>query len=509
MFLITFIVLLFVTLLISYVSNRKRRQLVKNISGPFNVPGIGSISMFIKINPKNFFKVSKEFHDKFGKIICAWAFNRLVIVSSDLELNEQIFASNQHISKQRNYSILHQWLGTGLLMSDGKKWFSRRKIITPAFHFKILEEFVDVFDQQSNILLERLTEKADGKTEFDVYPFICLAALDIIAETAMGTKVNAQTNSGSEYASAVNEVTKLMSWRFMKITFQNEFLFTLLCPLLKLRQMKLIKIMHAFTIGVIEERRRNLEGSLTKQTKTNIESTEEEPLGKKKRNALLDVLLQSTIDGKPLTNENIREEVDTFMFEGHDTTTSAIGFALHLIARHPHVQQKMLDEVLQVLGNKYDEPITQRHLNDLKYTEYVIKESLRMYPSVPMIGREIKEDFKYTHSKRGDGVIPAGTELFIAIYGILHDPENFENPSEFIPERHENSSVNSAFSMVPFSAGPRNCIGQKFAMLEMKMILAKIVRSFELLPLGQVVEPELNIVMRSSTGFQIGLKKRT
>ncbi|XP_037949227.1 cytochrome P450 4d8-like [Teleopsis dalmanni] len=456
----------------------------------------------------DFFKICKKLSNKYGKIICYQIIRRLIIVTSDLELSEQVLSSNQHISKHRNYGILGLWLGTGLLISDGKKWFSRRKVITPAFHFKILEEFVDVFDQQSNILLERLTEKADGKTEFDVYPFICLAALDIIAETAMGTKVNAQTNSGSEYVSAVREVTELMCWRFIKIMFQNEFLFTLLCPLLKLRQMKLIKILHAFTIGVIEERRRNLEDSLTKRTKTNIESTEEELLGKKKRNALLDILLQSTIDGKTLTNEDIREEVDTFMFAGHDTTTSAVGFALHLIARHSHVQQKMLDEAVQVLGNNSNEPITRRHLNDLKYTEHVIKETLRMYPSAPMIGREIKEDFKYTHSERGDGVIPAGTEIFIALFGIMRDPENFENPSEFIPERHENSSVNSAFSMVPFSAGPRNCIGQKFAMLEMKMILAKIVRSFELLPLGQVVEPELNIVMRSSTGFQIGLKKR-
>ncbi|XP_037949239.1 cytochrome P450 4d8-like [Teleopsis dalmanni] len=506
MFLITIIVLFSIALIFNHISSNRRRQLLTNLCGPNSAPRIADN----KINPKNYLKICKELHSKYGKFICYQIIRRLIIVTSDLELSEQVLSSNQHISKHRNYGILGLWFGTGLLISDGKKWFSRRKIITPAFHFKILEEFVDVFDQQSNILLERLTEKADGKTEFDVYPFLCLAALDIIAETAMGTKINAQTNSGSEYVSAVREVTELMCCRFMKIKYQNEFLFTLLCPLLKFRQMKLIKILHAFTIGIIEERRRTLEANFTKQIhNVNIKSTEEELLGKKKRNALLDILLQSTIDGKTLTNEDIREEVDTFMFAGHDTTTSAVGFALHLIARHSHVQQKMLDEAVQVLGNNSNEPITRRHLNDLKYTEHVIKETLRMYPSAPMIGREIKEDFKYTHSERGDGVIPAGTEIFIALFGIMRDPENFKNPREFIPERHENSSVNSAFSMVPFSAGPRNCIGQKFAMLEMKMILAKIVRSFELLPLGQVVEPELNIVMRSSTGFQIGLKKRT
>lgn len=122
-----------------------------------------------------------QFHDRYGSVITAWVANRIAVSSIDLELNEQLLASQQHIVKQLNYKMLRQWLGTGLLLSDGRKWFARRKIITPAFHFKILDQFVEVFDQQSTILLSCLAKKADGRNAFDIYPFVCLAALDIIA----------------------------------------------------------------------------------------------------------------------------------------------------------------------------------------------------------------------------------------------------------------------------------------------------------------------------------------
>lgn len=112
--------------------------------------------------------------------------------------------------------------------------------------------------------------------------------------------------------------------------------------------------------------------------------------------ALLDVLLQATIEGKPLANEDIREEVDTFMFEGHDTTTAALSFTLYLIARHPKVQQKILNEIHEVYGEKKYKPFTLMNLNELKYLECVIKESLRLYPPVPLMGRQLTEDFKYS-----------------------------------------------------------------------------------------------------------------
>lgn len=118
---------------------------------------------------------------RYGKVFKCWLFNRLIIGSRDIELNEQILANPVHITKHRGYDLLKQWLGDGVLLSDGKKWHIRRKIITPTFHFTLLEEFLKVFNQQSDILLDCLRAKADGTTAFDVYPFVRLAALDMIA----------------------------------------------------------------------------------------------------------------------------------------------------------------------------------------------------------------------------------------------------------------------------------------------------------------------------------------
>lgn len=110
-----------------------------------------------------------------------WIFNRVAVFSADPKDVEVILNSSKHITKNSLYDMLVEWLGYGLLISTGQKWHSRRKVITPTFHFKILEQFVEVFDQQSAELMEQIKERADGKTAFDIYPYICRMALDIIA----------------------------------------------------------------------------------------------------------------------------------------------------------------------------------------------------------------------------------------------------------------------------------------------------------------------------------------
>lgn len=196
------------------------------------------------------------------------------------------------------------------------------------------------------------------------------------------------------------------------------------------------------------------------------------------------------------------------MFEGHDTTSSALTFCLHLISRHPIVQAELFEEIRKVLGDDKDRPVTQRDLGELKYLECVIKESLRLYPTVPLIGRNFEEDVNL----RGK-LIPEGTNITIGIYIMQRDPKYFPDPDSFRPERFLNEYIEGGeklnpYVYVPFSAGPRNCIGQKFAILEMKSTISKILRHFELLPLGENLRPVLSIILRSENGSQMGLKPR-
>jgi len=176
--------------------------------------------------------------------------------------------------------------------------------------------------------------------------------------------------------------------RFIHAWQRVDWIFRLTQPTEAKRQDKAIKVMHDFTENIIRERRE----TLVNNSKETTPEEEVNFLGQKRRMALLDVLLQSTIDGAPLSDEDIREEVDTFMFEGHDTTTSAISFCLYEISRHPEVQQRLQQEIRDVLGEDRKSPVTLRDLGELKFMENVIKESLRLHPPVPMIGRWFAED---------------------------------------------------------------------------------------------------------------------
>lgn len=229
-------------------------------------------------------------------------------------------------------------------------------------------------------------------------------------------------------------------------------------------------------------------------------------IGSKSQMALLDILLQSSIQGVPLSDADIREEVDTFMFEGDDTTSSGVSHALYSIARHPAVQAKLYEELQQVLGKDREAPVSQAQLQQLKYLECVIKETMRLYPPVPAIGRYTRKDLKI-----GEQTIPANTSIYLVFYFAHRDPQHFPDPLSFKPERflEDTSDDRQTFTYLPFSAGPKNCIGQKFAMLEMKALISKVLRFYELLPLGPEIRPMMNFILRSTTGMCVGLRPRS
>lgn len=162
------------------------------------------------------------------------------------------------------------------------------------------------------------------------------------------------------------------------------------------RERKALKTLHSFTDSVIAPRRKEL---LSQQLKLpNVaapDTANHSPdieFGIKRKMNLMDLLLQTIYDGRPLTDREIREEVDTFMFEGHDTTTSAISFAMFMLAKNPHAQELAYQEVCQVIGKDEEVPASLHVLNELHYLELCIKETLRLFPSVPYFGRKVLED---------------------------------------------------------------------------------------------------------------------
>jgi len=198
--------------------------------------------------------------------------------------------------------------------------------------------------------------------------------------------------------------------------------------------------------------------------------------------------------------EGIREEVETFMFGGHDTVAAALSWCLYLLGSHPEYQKTLQNEIDEVKGENIYEKIY-----NMNFLELVIKESLRLYPSAPIIARAVNEEMMIN-----DQSIKKGTEILIDIYSLHRNPSYWINPNRFNPYRFIDNKQ-THFTYIPFSAGVRNCIGQKFAKLEMKVFIFNILKSYDLKSMQSIneVEPCLEIIMRSNSGILMEFKKRS
>ncbi|KAL4712740.1 hypothetical protein ACJJTC_008037 [Scirpophaga incertulas] len=209
----------------------------------------------------------------------------------------------------------------------------------------------------------------------------------------------------------------------------------------------------------------------------------EDNVDRKKRAAMLDLLIQAEKDGS-IDSQGIQEEVDTFMFEGHDTTAAGLTFCFMLLANNKEIQDRIVAELKEIYSTDESRKTSIEDLNKMKYLERCIKESLRLYPPVHFISRIIHEPIELSNF-----TIPPSTFCHVQIYDLHRKADLFEDPEKFDPDRFlpENSIGRHPYAYIPFSAGPRNCIGQKFAILEMKAAVAAILRKFELTP---VTRPE-------------------
>ncbi|XP_037707979.1 probable cytochrome P450 4ac2 isoform X2 [Drosophila subpulchrella] len=377
---------------------------------------------------------------------------------------EEIFQSPKLITKNMIYSLLEPFLGEGLLTSTDQKWHSRRKALTPAFHFNVLQSFLNIFKEECNKLVKVLYQSVDK--ELDLNQVIPQFTLNNVCETALGVKLDDMTE-GFRYRKSIHAIEEVDN----------------------------LKIAHAFSSNLIEKRRRLFKSKQLEK---------EDEFGKKQRYAMLDTLLAAEAEGQ-IDHQGICDEVNTFMFEGYDTTSTCLIFTLLMLALHEDVQQRCYEEVENLPEDSDDISVFQ--YNEMFYLECVIKESLRMFPSVPFIGRKCVEE-----SVVNGLILPKDTQINIHIYEIMRDPRHFPDPLSYQPDRFlpENTVNRHPFAFVPFSAGQRNCIGQKFAILEIKVLLAAVIRNFRILPITYLADLtfENGIVLRTQQNVKVKLMRR-
>ncbi|XP_028142626.1 cytochrome P450 4c3-like isoform X1 [Diabrotica virgifera virgifera] len=476
-----------------YVKNQFKY--LGNVPGPKPNIYFGNLHLFFGKGIEEYLEIISNFFKEYGNITKVYRgpLSTMVLVSDEAFI-EYILSSNKLINKPKEYKYFENWLGTGLITSGGQKWKTRRKMITPAFHFSILENFVGVFEEVGQVFIKKLSSNVN-KPSFDIYPLLNLLTLDIICETAMGVKINAQTDENSAYAQSVHKISYLINQKLYSVAVAISYhLYPLTINYYK--EKIALKTLHKYTDQVIDKR--------CKDSRSVIKDKIDEN-GIKKKIAFLDLLLSANSNGQYLSRKDIREEVDTFMFAGMDTLSSAISFTLYALANNYQVQEKAFNEQKNMFSDLKNARPTMANLNEMKYLELVIKETLRLYPPVPMFGRMVDEEFKWNNI-----VFPKGKLIAMFPFVCHRNPEYFPEPLKFIPERFETVSGKHPYMYIPFSAGPRNCIGKKFAMLELKSVVSNILRHYELLPAANFTLKLIpQVTLMSKSGVFLSIKERS
>ncbi|XP_054836372.1 cytochrome P450 4B1-like [Eublepharis macularius] len=293
------------------------------------------------------------------------------------------------------------------------------------------------------------------------------------------------------YIKTVYDLSFLSVERLKIPLYQNDFFYQLSSQGHQFH--KACRLAHLHTDSVIRERKEFLKNE-----------QELEKILKKRRLDFLDILLCAKDEkGNLMSDEDLRAEVDTFMFEGHDTTASGISWLFYCMAQNPKHQQRCREEIKERLGQ--GKTIQWDDLGKMTYTTMCIKESLRLYPPVPLISRILNSPITFDDGR----TLPSGSLVGLNIPGLHRNPEAWNHPDVFEPLRFspENSSGRHPFAFLPFSAGPRNCIGQQFAMMEMKVALALTLLQFELLPdPANPPVPVVQLVMRSKNGIHLSFR---
>uniref|UniRef100_A0A6P4EF98 Cytochrome P450 4e3 n=1 Tax=Drosophila rhopaloa TaxID=1041015 RepID=A0A6P4EF98_DRORH len=360
-----------------------RRRLLKEFNGPTPIPVLGNAHRIGK-NPAEILATFFEWWHDYGKdnFLFWTGYSSHIVVTNPKQL-EYILNSQQLIQKSTIYTLLHPWLGFGLLTSHGIKWHKHRKMITPSFHFNILQDFHEVMNENSSKFVEQLKKASAGDSIIDFQEHANYLTLDVICDTAMGVPINAMEQRDSSIVQAFRDMCYNINMRAFHPFKRSNRVFSL-TPEFPAYQ-RTLKTLQDFTYDIIEKRVEALQNGSSQQ--------EQDPSLPRKKMAFLDTLLSSTIDGRPLTRQEIYEEVSTFMFEGHDTTTSGVSFAGYLLSRHPDVQLKLYQEQCEIMGDDMNRNASFQEISQMKYLDMFIKEVQRVYPSVPFIGRYCDKDY--------------------------------------------------------------------------------------------------------------------
>ena len=397
--------------------------------------------------------------------------HRWLIVTFNPEHIKQLLQED-HSSYRKSlaYRKLRLLLGDGLFAGDGKSWLQQRRLSQPAFHKERLNHYFQDMDKAAR----ELTEGWNNQKKINVIAEMTAVTLKIISKALLNVDLAKEENKviGQHLPYAldfmIKRVTSTVNWPLV-LPFPKHNRFR-----------KAVKSMDGMIGEIIHERRNN-----------------------EYSHDLLSMLMQAkdADTGETMDDKHLRDEILTFFLAGHETTAMAMSWMLYWLAIAPEVQRKLREEIQSVSDGSLDISVLQK----MNYTKNVIKETLRMMSPVWIMGREALRPVKL-----GEHSLKKGESVIFSPFLIHRHPAHWESPEVFNPDRFSPQTEDKMhkYSYFPFGGGPRLCIGNNFAMMEMQILIAQIIKNYKL-SLSEAVHPgyHFSLTLRPKKEIVVKLEK--
>jgi len=384
---------------------------------------------------------------------------------------------HRNYKKTKFNDLLGDSIGQGLLTAHGDYWRRQRRLIQPGFHKKKLEELSNIITKDIIDFGDELERNIDPSAPTDFMQLMMKLTTKVVLNSLFSNSISDQQ---------IDRFDDIIT------AFQYYIVAKVRVPFAK----RLFKL--------------NGRSKKMQVMMTEIDDIIYKIIADRKRNQgafddLLDMLLQARYEdnGEGMTDQQLRDESIILLLAGHETSANALTWAFYLLDKHPEVEAKLLAEIQRTVGNRQP---TFDDLKALTYTKQVIQEAMRLYPPAWIIDREA-----LVENNMAGYPVKKGQTVAAFVYGLHRNPDYWERPNDFMPERFAPELVKARhpFCYIPFGGGPRLCIGNSFAYMEMQLALAILLPKFKIEVIGNEA-PQLEglITLRSKGGLPVSIRLR-
>ncbi|XP_052023958.1 cytochrome P450 3A11 [Apodemus sylvaticus] len=463
-------VLLAIILVLLYRYGTRTHGIFKKqgIPGPKPLPFLGTLLNYYK----GLWKFDTECYKKYGKMWGLFDGQMPLLAITDTEMIKNVLVKEcfSVFTNRRNIGPVGI-MSKAVSISKDEEWKRLRALLSPTFTSGKLKEMFPVMEEYGDILVKYLRQEAEKGKPITVKQALGAYSMDVITSTSFGVNVDSLNNPNDPF---VEKAKKLLRFDFFDPLLLSVVLFPFLTPIYEMLNICVFpKDSIAFFKKFVDRMKEN---RLDAKQKHRVDFLQ---LMMNAHNNTKDKESHKALSDTEITAQSI-----IFIFAGYETTSSTLSFALYALATHPDIQKKLQEEIDRALPNKA--PPTYDIVMEMEYLDMVLSETLRLYPIANRLERVSKKDVEI------NGVfIPKGSLVMIPSYALQHDPQHWPQPEEFRPERFskENKGSIDPYLYLPFGNGPRNCIGMRFALMNMKLALTKVLQNFSFQPCKETQIP--------------------